>query len=329
MKVYLFEKEAWVKDAWEATGTPLQPRWIDGLLTVEKAEAHPSVEIISIDLSILTSTVLAPLKRLKFIALRSTGTDQVDLEYCRSRNIRVSHVPAYAQNAVAEHVFALLLSLSRRICAAGRRTRELNFSWDGLQGFELMGKTLAVIGTGAIGRRVAAIASGFGMTVVAVDRFPDENWAAEAGVPYLALEDALQLADVVSLHVPGTPETKGMLSSERFGLLKQGVVIINTARADVMDSRALLEALASGKVAAAGLDVLPAETDLMSEDFRVPSSPQTLESRLTGHLLLQHPRVIATPHCAFFTQEAASRLIATTVANIESFMDGNPRNSVC
>jgi D-lactate dehydrogenase len=331
VKVHVFESEPWVKAAWTIVGTHFECVWIHGLLTPEKAGDHVDAEIISSDVSVLDAAALAPFKQLRFIALRSTGTDQVDLEYCRSRNIAVSNVPAYARNAVAEHVFALLLALSRHLCEAAERTRRLDFSWTGMQGIELRGKTLAVIGTGVIGRRVAMIARGFDMDVKAVDSFPDQQWAAVNKISYLPLDEALRRADVVSLHVPGMPETRHLLSVERFKLMKKGVVIINTARGDVVDSQALLEALASGKVAGAGLDVLPEENDLLEEDSRrgtLERGGDGCTTQLANHLLLQHPRVLVTPHCAFFTKEATSRLMQTTVANIEAFINGIPINIV-
>ena len=216
---------------------------------------------------------------------------------------------------------------------ATQRTRRLDFSWTGIQALELYGKTLAVIGTGAIGRRVAMIARGFGMEVAAFDKFPDESWAVRNGVRYLPLEDALCMADVVTFHLPGTAETRHLLSEERFALMKEGVVIINTARGDVIDPCALLHALSSGKVAAAGLDVLPDENGIIEEKQRMETllgdteNPQT-QIQLANHMLLQHPKVIVTPHCAFYTKEAAQRLLEVTAGNIDAFVRGNPRNVI-
>lgn len=331
MKVHLFESEPWAKAAWHQTGTRLESLWAEGLLTPGSLVECEEVEIISSDVSVLNAAVLEPFKHLKLIAVRSTGVDHIDLAFCQSRRITVCNVPAYARNAVAEHAFALLLAVSRHLCEAAERTRRLDFSWTGMQGIELRGKTLAVIGTGAIGRRVAMIARGFEMEVVAVDRSPDEQWAAANKIAYLQLDEALCRAEVVSLHVPGMSETRHLLSAERFKLMKEGVVIINTARGDVVDSRALLEALSSGKVAGAGLDVLPEENDLLEDDFRLrvlERGGDACTAQLTNHLLLQHPRVLVTPHCAFFTKEAASRLMQVTVANIEAFIKGTPMNIV-
>jgi len=329
VKIHLFESEPWIKTAWQSTGSPLEVIWVEGMLTPDIARMYDDAEIISSDMSILSEALLKQFKQLKLIAVRSTGVDQIDLDYCSNQKITVCNVPAYAQNAVAEHVFALLLAIGRHIVETAQRTKKFDFSWTGIQAFELRGKTLAVIGTGAIGRRVAMIARGFGMEVAAFDKFPDNTWAIENGVRYMSVEDALSLADVVTLHVPGAAETRNLLSEERFGLMKDGVVIINTSRGDVMDSGALLRALAGGKVAAAGLDVLPGENRLLQEDARIQtlqSDRDDLEMQIANHLLLQHPRVIVTPHCAFYTKEAAQRLLEATVGNIDAFVRGTPRN---
>ena len=305
--------------------------WIEGMLTPDNAKIYRDAEIISTDMSILSEASLKPLKQLKLIAVRSTGVDQIDLDFCSDKKITVCNVPAYAQNAVAEHVFALLLAISRHLVEAAMRTRKLDFSWTGIQAFELSGKTLTVIGTGAIGRRVTMIARGFGMAVVAFDRFPDETWAIQNSVRYLPIENALRMGDVVTLHVPGAAGTRHLLSEERFGLMKNGVVIINTARGDVVDPCALLRALASGKVAAAGLDVLPDENRLINKQLRMEtlsSSKDELKIQMANHLLLQHPRVMVTPHCAFYTKEANQRLLEVTVSNVKAFIRGNPQNVI-
>jgi len=331
VKVHVFESEPWIKSAWQATGSRLDTIWLEGLLTAEQARTCADAEIISTDMSLLDESFLSVFKQLKMIAVRATGVDNIDLDFCRKKGITVCNVPAYAQNAVAEHVFALLLAIGRHVAEASRRTSRLDFSWDGIQGFELMGKTLAVVGTGVIGRCVARIARGFGMQVKAFDAYPDNAWAVKDDVQYGSLDEILQEADIITLHVPGRPETRHLLSAECFDLMKNGAVIINTSRGDVVDSRALLGALASGKVAAAGLDVLPGEDNLINEKSRrqvLGDSIAVQQTQLANHLLLQHPRVLVTPHCAFFTKEAGSRLVQVTVNNIEAFIRGAPGNIV-
>ena len=330
MQVHVFESEPWIKTIWQKDENQLVNIWVEGLLTRTTASQYPEAQIICCDVSILDKPTLQVLSHLKLIALRSTGTDQVDLEYCRAHQITVCNVPVYAQHAVAEHVFTLLLALCRHVVPATRQTRRLNFSWEGIQGFELYGKTMALIGTGAIGKRVAEIAKGFGMRVVATDKLPDNDWALKNNIHHLQLDDALPMADVVSLHVPSSPESFHLLSANQFDVMKDSVMIINTARGDLVDSEALLKALDSGKVAAAGLDVLPQETDLLklSESGQIEINNIVDPEIKMSIQLLQHPRVLITPHCAFFTHEAAERLINTTINNIESFINGRPNNVV-
>jgi D-lactate dehydrogenase len=330
MKVHVFESESWIQSVWQDNEIHLDTIWVEGLLTKAIAWQYQDAQCISTDVSILNKSTLQKFHQLKLIALRSTGVDQVDLDYCKTRQITVCNVPVYAQHAVAEQVFALLLALVRHIVPATRQTRKFNFSWDNIQGIELYGKTLAVIGTGAIGKRVAAIASGFGMRVVAFDKFPDEAWAINNRVKYMSLDEALKAADIVSLHVPASADTYHLLSSDRFDLMPVGALLINTARCDLVDSEALLKALDNNKIAGAGLDVLPHETDLLEtiesgKDVTDPSIHP--ETKLAFHLL-QHPNVLVTPHCAFFTHEASKRLIKTTIKNIEGYINGKPQNVV-
>ena len=331
MKLAVFEAWPWVKSAWHQVQGHHEVILIEEVLTVTNVADHTDADIISMDVSVLNENLLGNFDRLKFIAARSTGVDQIDLRYCKKKGITVSNVPAYAENAVAEHVFALLLAVSRHTVEAVGRTRKGDFSWEGIQAFELRGKTMAVIGTGAIGRRVSEIARGFGMRVVANDVMPDENWASTKAIRYLSLEDALQSADIISLHVPANPETHHLLSDDQFELMKDGAVLINAARGDVIDTPALLKALSIGKIAGAGLDVLPEEHAFREENEQLAtllqqkSDPQTL---LANHMLLQHPNVIVTPHCAFFSKEAVNRLLDVTMANIEAFIRGEPQNVV-
>ncbi len=300
-------------------------------LISSNAEENADAKVISTDLSRLDAAILEKFEDLKLIARRSTGVDNVDLSYCAARRITVCNVPDYAEIAVAEHVFALLLSISRHLSEAAERTRKGTFSIDGLMGFDLHGKTLAIIGTGVIGRRVGKIARGFGMEVVAFDVNQDEQWAAANGIRYMSFKEALSMADVITLHVPVTPYTYQLLADDQFAAMKEGAVIINTARGELIDIQALLRALTSGKIAAAGLDVLPEEQDFL-EGIKDPATlfagDQRLATLLANHILLQHPNVCITPHCAFFTREAVRRILDVTMANIEAFVRGEPQNVV-
>lgn len=301
---------------------------VDEALAARYAEA----EVISCFIySDLSAAVLEKFTKLKMIATRSTGFDHIDLEYCKKRGITVSNVPFYGENTVAEHVFALLLSLSRHIPEAARRTREGDFSFKGLEGFDLNRKTMGIIGMGSIGQHVARMAKGFGMDVLAFDMKPDPKLAQTQGFSYVDMKELLRSSDVITLHVPGGAGTSHLLSEAEFALMKDGVVIINTARGSVVDPKALLHALYDGKVRAAGLDVLP-EEPLIREEAELLRTQKLqhreLESLVVDHALTHHKNVIVTPHSAFYTKEAVERILITTHDNIAAFADSRPQNTV-
>jgi D-lactate dehydrogenase len=270
--------------------------------------------------------------KLRLIATRSTGFDHIDLDYCRQAGVTVCNVPDYGDPTVAEHVFALLLALSRRIVEAAERTRRGDFSQGGLRGFDLAGKTMGVIGAGRIGRRVIAIAKGFAMEVVAFDARPDEDAARTLGFRYVDLDTLLATADVVTLHLPGGAATHRLIGEAQFALMKPGVVLINTSRGGVVDGAALVRALASGRLGGAGLDVVAEEGALVEEAeiFRADAgvSAERLKALLADHALISLPNVIVTPHVAYDTREAVARIVHTTIDNIIAFDAGSPRNVV-
>ncbi len=295
-------------------------------------DAAKDAEIVSgFIYSVFDAATLARLPKLKLIATRSTGFDHIDMAYCRAHGIAVANVPSYGENTVAEHVFALLLGLSHRLPEAVRQARSGKFTPEGLEGFDLYGRTFGVVGTGNIGRHTIRIAKGFGMKVIATDMKPDAKLADELGFRYVAFDELLARTDVISLHVPATPKTDNLLSDEAFARMKKGVVIINTARGSLIDTTALIRALREGRVAGAGLDVLPEEpmireeAELISARF---STEHNLRNLVADHVLLNMPNVIVTPHSAFNTREAVARIVETTVGNIEAFVMGRPQNLV-
>jgi D-lactate dehydrogenase len=331
MKIVVFETETWAQTAWQRMKGDHEVSLLEEFLTLSNADEHANANVISTDLSRLDAGILEKFEDLQLIATRSTGVDKIDLAYCAAHRITVCNVPDYAEVAVAEHVFALLLSISRHLSEAVERTRKGTFSIDGLMGFDLYGKILAIIGTGVIGRHVAKIARGFGMEVVAFDVKQDEQWAAANGIRYKSLKEALSMADVITLHLPVTPDTLQLLADDQFAAMKEGAVIINKARGELIDIKALLRALDGGKIAAAGLDVLPEEQAFL-EGVKNPATlfagGKKLETLLANHILLRHPNVCITPHCAFFTREAAQRILDVTMTNIEAFVHGEPQNVV-
>jgi D-lactate dehydrogenase len=247
------------------------------------------------------------------IALRCAGFNQVDLPCAASLGLRVLRVPGYSPQAVAEHATALVLALNRKIHRAYARVRECNFSLEGLVGFDLHGKTVGLVGLGRIGLAAARIFRGFGCQVLASDkRTPPE--AAELGLSMVPLDSLLASADIVSLHVPLTPETHHLIDERALGLMKRGAMLINTGRGALVDSRALIQALKKGTLGAAGLDVYEEEEGLFFHDL----SCQVLQDDQLARLLT-FPNVLITAHQGFLTEEALSAIAETTLANVQAY----------
>ncbi len=270
----------------------------------------------------MTKKTLEQLPNLKMIATRSTGMDHIDQIYCRDKEIKIASVPDYGQNTIAEHTFALILALSRRIPECLARVRQGGFSSADLTGFDLKDKTIGVIGVGTIGQYVVKIANGFGMNVLGVAREPDEKLAKKLNFKYLAYEEVLKQADIVTFHVPLTKQTFHMMDREKIKLMKDGSILINTSRGPVIESEAILWAIEEGKLAGAGLDVLEEEENLDNSKklFEPYQSEDDLKELVCAHLLREKTNVIITPHNAFNTKEAIGRIVETTVENIENFL---------
>ena len=258
---------------------------------------------------------------VKLIALRSAGYNNVDVKAAFGK-VHVVHVPAYSPYAVAEHAIALLLTSVRRIHKAYNRTREFNFSLSGLTGFDFHGKTIGVVGTGKIGRVFMDICRGFGMHVIAYDRFPSQD----SSIEYVTLDELYERSDIISLHCPLTDETRHMINSAAIGKMKKGVVIVNTSRGGLIDAEALLEGIKARKIGAACLDVYEEEADIFFEDRSGHIMNDDLLSRL-----ISMPNVIVTSHQAFLTEEALNNIAETTVNNILSCFnnDGICDNELC
>ncbi len=257
---------------------------------------------------------------IRLIALRCAGFNNVDLQHSFGK-IHVVRVPAYSPYAVAEHAMALLLTSNRRIHKAYIRTKDFNFRLDGLTGVDLHGKTVGVIGTGKIGRVFIDICRGFGMKVIAYDKYPAEN----AGIDYVPLSELFARSDFISLHCPLTEDTQHLINADAIAQMKKGVYIINTSRGALIDAEALLEGIKARKVGAACLDVYEEESDLFFEDF----SGHIMEDDTLARLISM-PNVILTSHQAFLTQEALQNIADTTVQNILTFFrDGVCDNEVC
>lgn len=257
---------------------------------------------------------------VRLIAMRCAGYNNVDLEACNGK-IPVVRVPAYSPYSVAEHAIALLLTSIRRIHKAYIRTKDFNFSLNGLTGFDLHGKTVGVVGTGKIGRCFIDICKGFGMNVLCYDKFP----AKDSGLNYVSLDEIWEKSDVISFHCPLTEDTYHILNADVVGKLKKGVAIINTSRGALIDAEALLEGIKTRKIGAACLDVYEEESDLFFRD----ASGHILEDDTLARLISM-PNVILTSHQAFLTEEALEGIATTTVNNIITYFEtGKCENEVC
>ncbi|CAN5677392.1 2-hydroxyacid dehydrogenase [soil metagenome] len=333
MKIAGFELGTGEQAAWRHLGLDHVVSCTTEALNPFNAADFADVEVVStfID-SKLGAETLEGLGKLRLIATRSTGYDHIDLDYCKGAGITVCNVPSYGDATVAEHTFALLLALSRRITIAAERTRRGDFSQAGLRGFDLSSKTLGVIGVGGIGRRVIRIAKGFGMDVVAFDTKPDKTLENAMGVRFAGINDVIGTCDVLTLHVPGGAGTQDMISTEQLALMKPEAVLINTSRGGAVNAEALIHALAEGRLAGAALDVLSEESWLRDEAqiFREGSKIHnaSLRTLAADHTLLGFANVIVTPHIAYDTREAVGRLIDTTLENIQAFANGGPQNVV-
>lgn len=296
-------------------------------------EVLDKVEIISVFVSHQCKEAeLNRLPNLKLIAARSTGFDYVDVPAARSKGVEVVYVPSYGENTVAEFAFALLLSLSRKIPEAHEQVTETgSFSQTNLQGFDLKGKTIGVIGTGRIGAHMIKMAKGFEMEVVAYDPFPKSGLDQELGFRYVGFEELLSLSDVISLHAMLAESTRHMINENSIYHIKRGAVLINTARGGLVQTSALVKALEEGIISAAGLDVLEEEGD-MQDEMKLFNDPhpklEELQNVLANNYLINHPRVIVTPHIAYNTKEAVNRILDTTILNILSFIKGEIKNRV-
>ena len=325
IKVAFYDTKEYDKPSFERYGAlfDMQFRFVESKLNEDTAALAEGCDAVCVFVNDdVNAAVIDKLCRygVKLIALRSAGYNNVDIRAAFGK-IHVVHVPAYSPYAVAEHAAALLLTSVRRIHKAYNRTREFNFSLNGLTGFDLHGKTAGVIGTGKIGRIFVDICRGFGMKVIAYDLYPSDN-----GTDYVPLETLFAESDVISLHCPLTDGTKHMIDDAAIGKMKKGVVIINTSRGALIDAEALLGGIKSRKVGAACLDVYEEEADIFFED----RSGHIMDDELLSRLISM-PNVIVTSHQAFLTEDALNNIAETTVKNILSYYsnDGMCDNELC
>ncbi len=327
----MYEAEPWQEEPMIKALAGVPFRQVAGPLNEETVKEVGEASVVSVFIrSLVSPVVVQRMPNVRLITTRSTGFDHIDLAACVESGITVCNVPSYAENTVAEHTFSLILALSRKLAVAMRRTPYGDFSLAGLIGFDLREKTLGVVGAGNIGLHVIRIGRAFGMEVLACDARPQHLLAEVLGFQYTPLDELLSRSDVISLHVPYRPETHHLLNRERFAMLKPGVLVVNTARGALVDTVALLEALDSGRVGGAALDVIEGEEQLMEEPqmFHLPDIEEKLRQMLTGHVLAKHDNVIITPHMAWYSKEALERILDVTASNIRGFLAGTPANVI-
>ncbi len=331
LKATFFEVQPWEEQLLQNGLPDFEVTLHHEILDEKNISLAADAEVVSVFIySNLTADLISKLSKTRLITTRSTGFDHIDTTAAKQRGIIVCNVPVYGETTVAEHTFALILSLSRGIHDSYERSRRGDFTCEGVQGFDLNGKTLGVLGTGRIGVKVIAIAKGFGMEVLAFDKYPKTDLAQNMGFRYVDWQTLLAQSDVVTLHLPLTNKTHHFLNQDSIRLMKPNAVVVNTARGGLIDSQALTEALVEKRLRGAGLDVLEEETLIREEaQLLLDNVPrEQLATMLEAHILLQLSNVVITPHCAFNSKESLERLTQTTIENIQKFRLGHPQNVV-
>lgn len=298
----------------------------------ELTEAMKDADVIScFTFSRVGENVLKQFANLKLIALRSVGFNHIDIDYCKAHNIAVVNSLGYGNTTVAEFAFGLILDVMRKVSRAYMNLKNEHLDRDSYKGFELGGKTIGIIGTGAIGSEVIRIAKGFSMNVLAYDLYPKQELVDKYDVKYVELDELLRESDVISLHAPLTDKNFHLINEEKINLMKPTAVIVNTARGELIDSKALYIALSEKRIFGAGMDVLEAENMLTKPDSIVDFDYLTgdyIRQTLINERLLRLHNVVVTPHIAYDTQEAEDRILSITEKNITSFFEGKLINSV-
>lgn len=294
----------------------------------------PEAEVVSIFVSSnLTEKIMKRMPKLRLVAARSTGFDNIDLDYAREHDITVENVPTYGENTVAEYAFSLLLAVTRKLVPTITETERGTFNSSDHVGIDLQGLTFGIVGLGHIGRHAAQIARGFGMNVLAYDIHHDEEFATQNQVEYVSFDDVLARSDVLSLHAPMTPSNYHLINEHTIARMKHGAILINTARGELVENRALIIALRSGQLYGAGLDTVEGEKfldrhHLIDAIVDNSTSPTSYEHASENYALLHMPNVVVTEHSAFNTAQAIKRINDTTVQNMIDYWYGKIPNAV-
>jgi len=318
MKIAFFEVPKVSQDIFLKSFPGIDVSFYEGKLNEDNADFVKDADIVSIFVdSDLNRNVIDKMTNLKFIATRSTGFSHIDYEYAFTKSIKISNVPAYGSHTVAEFTFGLILNLSRNIFNINKYLRDtLDYKYlPWMEGFNLEGKTLGIVGTGKIGKNVIKIAKGFEMNVIAYDLYPDVEFAKENNFLYKSLNEVIQGADILTLHTPYTKENHHMINKDSITKMKKGVYLVNTARAELVDTGALAWGLKEKIIAGAGLDLLE-------------NNKQNKNLDILNEELVKMPNVIVTPHIAFYTREATTSIMDTSIKNIKGFIENSPINLV-
>ena len=323
MKLAFFELEKWEESYIKSNLKGNNLKFFKNELNKRSAKKVKDVEGIAVFIySKITKEVLDQMPKLKLITTMSTGFDHIDLSECKKRKITVCNVPTYGENTVAEHTFALILTISRKIPGAIENTRKGDFRVEGLRGFDLKDKTIGIIGCGNIGQHVARIAKGFEMNILVFDLHKNQKLAKKIGFKYSNMSTLLKNSDIVTLHVPENKYTHHMINSKTLKQFKKVSILINTARGCLIDTTALIKALNNKTISYAGLDVLEGECLIKEEKELVHSKFVKicdLKTVLEDHILLRKPNVYITPHNAFNSKESLIRILDATLENIKGF----------
>jgi len=329
MNIALFEVQDWEREGLSKAFP--QAKIFEETLNEKNIHEVADAELIS---GFIATRVgkkeLSQLPHLKYVITRSTGYDHIDIAACRDRDVNVCNVPSYGTHTVAEHTFALILTLTRRMHNSINHARALNFNHSEICGVDLHGKTIGIVGYGKIGEAVARIAQGFGMKIIAFSRHTPDN--ADANINFTSdLKELCRNSDVVSLHLPYNKHTHHIINREMIESMKKGSYLINTARGGLIDTEAILWGIDQNILAGVGLDVfeqeeiLTEEVNILSRAYQQDSNIKTV---LLDHILLEHPKVIVTPHNAFNSREALDNILTTTIKNIQSCVLAAPVNTV-
>jgi D-lactate dehydrogenase len=331
-KIAFFEAEDWEKEYIEPRLKGFDLFFTKEKLNQKNIKLAKDAEIVSPFIySKIDKSAIDSFKKLKYITTRSAGFDHIDVKTCNRKGIKISNVPSYGENTVAEHTFALILALTRKIYPSIKKAKEGDFSLDGLRGTDLKGKTIGIVGVGHIGKHVIRIAKGFSMEVLAYDKKKDLNFSKQYNFKYTSLENLLKNSDIITLHVPYNKETRHLINLRTIKLFKKGSYLINTSRGEICDTTALLKGLSNGLLAGLGLDVMKEECfikeerEILSLDFQKRCDLKTI---LENNILAKKPNVVITPHNAFNSEEALKRILDTTIENIKSFSNKKLINTI-